>query len=48
MAQQHSLGHLVPLKVKSEKRESNHPTTQTTRAENENAAQVGSFGLYSS
>ena len=26
MAQQHNLGHLVPLKVKSEKRESNHQT----------------------
>jgi len=25
-AQQHNLGHLVPLKVKSEKRESNHQT----------------------
>jgi len=25
-AQQHNLGHLVPLKVKSEKRESNHRT----------------------
>jgi len=26
MAQQHNLGHLVPLKVKSEEREINHKT----------------------
>jgi len=25
-AQQHNLGHLVPLKIKSEKKESNHKT----------------------
>ena len=29
-AQQHKIGHLVPLKVKSEKRESNHSNRSTS------------------